>query len=121
MLLQGPHRLGKQAYIYHLQLLVSQFLISSASQVEEAVRGILGGGAHQLPFDADAPLMSSAGLDSLGAVELRSVLEASLGGRLQLPPTRVFDYPSMAAITDYLVAKVGEGGCGQEAWTMWVL
>lgn len=48
---------------------------------------------------ADAPLMDS-GLDSLGAVEFRSSLEARLS--VQLPPTLVFDYPSLSAIVGYL-------------------
>lgn len=48
---------------------------------------------------ADAPLMDS-GLDSLGAVEFRSSLESRLS--LQLPPTLVFDYPSLSAIVGYL-------------------
>lgn len=41
-----------------------------------------------------------SGLDSLGAVEFRSSLEARLS--LQLPPTLVFDYPSLSAIVGYL-------------------
>lgn len=41
-----------------------------------------------------------SGLDSLGAVEFRSSLEARLS--LQLPPTLVFDYPSLSAIVSYL-------------------
>lgn len=47
----------------------------------------------------DAPLMDS-GLDSLGAVEFRSSLEARLS--VPLPPTLVFDYPSLSAIVGYL-------------------
>lgn len=42
----------------------------------------------------------AAGLDSLGAVELRNSLEGSL--HMQLPGTLVFDYPSTAALVDYL-------------------
>lgn len=41
-----------------------------------------------------------AGLDSLGAVELRSSLEAKL--QLELPPTLVFDYPSIRDIAAYV-------------------
>lgn len=41
-----------------------------------------------------------SGLDSLGAVEFRSSLEAKMS--LALPPTLVFDYPSVSAIVGYL-------------------
>lgn len=54
---------------------------------------------------ADAPLMDS-GLDSLGAVEFRSSLEARLS--VQLPPTLVFDYPSLSAIAGYLDTMLAE-------------
>jgi hypothetical protein len=46
----------------------------------------------------------AAGLDSLGAVELRNGLEARFG--LQLPGTLVFDHPSVAALSGYLHARV---------------
>jgi acyl carrier protein len=52
---------------------------------------------------ADEPLMA-AGLDSLGSVELRNTLEASLA--LTLPPTLVMDYPTAAAIAAYAAAKM---------------
>jgi len=57
----------------------------------------------------DAPLMA-AGLDSLGAVELRNALESRLGGAggaLTLPPTMIFDYPTTAALAGFISSQVG--------------
>eukprot|EP00963_Diacronema_lutheri_P014534 scaffold3126_cov908-Pavlova_lutheri.AAC.1 len=56
--------------------------------------------------DADEPLMA-AGLDSLGAVEVRNGIERSVG--LELPGTLVFDYPSISAISVYLEECLGVG------------
>ncbi|MCP4465660.1 MAG: type I polyketide synthase, partial [Halieaceae bacterium] len=58
------------------------------------VQGVLGA-----PVGDEEPLMA-AGLDSLGAVELRNTLESSLG--MQLPGTLVFDYPTTNAIQDFI-------------------
>ena len=49
--------------------------------------------------DAGAPLME-AGLDSLGAVELRAALSAAFG--VELPATLIFDYPSVSALSRHL-------------------
>lgn len=78
-------------------------------QVEDAVRSILGG-----EISAEEPLMQ-AGLDSLGAVELKNALEARVG--LQLPGTLVFDYPTAAALTSYLQSLLPTGDVAPAAAT----
>jgi acyl carrier protein len=78
-------------------VLLAQQADQIRSHVAAAVSSVLGGAGG---VAADAPLMS-AGLDSLGAVELRNALEARVG--LALPPTLVFDYPSMDAISQYII------------------
>ena len=62
-------------------------------QVTSAVAAVLGGSV-----EADEPLMD-AGLDSLGAVELRNALAKVVG--MELPGTLVFDYPSSQALIGY--------------------
>lgn len=52
---------------------------------------------------ADQPLMA-AGLDSLGAVELRNSLQGQLG--LELPSTLVFDYPTVDSMAQYIASKL---------------
>lgn len=54
-------------------------------------------------LDPAAPL-KDAGLDSLMAVELRNVLTRSLA--TPLPATLLFDYPSLDALTEFLMAAL---------------
>ena len=67
-------------------------------QVADAVRSILG-----TEVSRTEPLMA-AGLDSLGAVELKNALEGRLG--LQLPGTLVFDYPTVDALSDFVTSQM---------------
>ena len=48
--------------------------------------------------------LTSAGLDSLGAVELRKELAGLTG--LELPSTLVFDYPSAQAIAELVAGQL---------------
>ena len=58
-----------------------------------------------LGFDIapDEPLME-AGLDSIGAVELRNSVGAKFG--IELPATVTFDHPSPAALARFLAARL---------------
>ena len=77
-----------------------------SSAVDAVVSGLVGRAVAP-----DEPLMA-AGLDSLGAVELRSSLETRLG--LSLPATLVFDYPSSAALVGALDSMVAATAAAQE-------
>jgi acyl carrier protein len=70
---------------------------------DQAIK-VLGLDAVQV-VDYDQPL-NDLGLDSLMAVELRSLLSAGLGLARSLPATLVFDYPTIAALTSYLAEQV---------------
>jgi acyl transferase domain-containing protein len=72
--------------------------------VEERVVKALGLDPSRPP-DRARPLQE-LGLDSLLAVELRNVLSNGLGLQRRLPATLLFDYPSVAAIADYLAREL---------------
>ena len=67
------------------------------SQVQEALRGVLGS-----EVGAEQPLME-AGLDSLSSVEFRNSLEGKVG--VELPTTLVFDHPTPAAVAAFLAGQ----------------
>ena len=71
-----------------------------SAEILKCTRDILGDS-----IEVDQPLMA-AGLDSLGAVELRNSIQSSL--QIELPATFVFDYPSISSMATYLVSFVGE-------------
>ncbi|CEM36439.1 unnamed protein product, partial [Vitrella brassicaformis CCMP3155] len=55
------------------------------------------------------------GLDSLSAVELRNTLSRRLG--VKLPATTLFDYPTLGAMIDFLVAETASEG-EKTPWTI---
>ena len=63
----------------------------------EAVLGIVRRTAGGL-VDADAPLIG-VGIDSLGAVELRNLVQETVGEGMSLPTTIVFDHPTTRHLT----------------------
>ena len=64
--------------------------------LQSMVSGLLG-----QDIGTDVPLME-AGLDSIGAVELRNSVASQYG--IDLPPTVTFDQPTVRALADYLAA-----------------
>ena len=83
--------------------------ISSLEAVLEMVRRTAGGSV-----DADAPLME-AGVDSLGAVELRNQLQRAVGDGVALSSTLMFDHPTARQVAVHLrgpepsAADIGDG------------
>ena len=65
-------------------------------QVAAAVQQVIGSSP-----DSHQPLME-AGLDSLGAVELRNALSSAFA--VELPATVTLDYPSIAALSTYVAS-----------------
>ena len=59
--------------------------------------------------DADAPLME-AGVDSLGAVELRNQLQRAAGSSVALPSTIVFDHPTARSLAVFLAPRADADG-----------
>mmetsp|Transcript_47659 Transcript_47659/g.107262 ORF Transcript_47659/g.107262 Transcript_47659/m.107262 type:complete len:127 (+) Transcript_47659:3-383(+) len=68
------------------------------NKVQELAGAIIG---DTEDLELDTPLME-AGLTSNSAVLLRDELSKDLPG-ISLPPTLIFDYPSVATITEFVV------------------
>jgi len=73
-----------------------------AAHIRRIAAGVLGM-SDPSAINAQQPLQE-LGLDSLMAVELRNKLGQAVGRTL--PATLLFEYPSIAALTDYLAAEV---------------
>ncbi len=57
-------------------------------------------------------LCRAAGVDSIGAVELRNALESRTS--LRLPATLIFDHPTSDALSMHLVSQLAAGAAGPE-------
>ena len=77
---------------------ILQVYTDVSAYVTSLVEGLIGGQVAQ-----DQPFME-AGLDSLGAVELRNTLATRYS--LDLPASLIFDYPTVAALSSFLVASM---------------
>lgn len=73
-----------------------------SNKIQEIAKIIIG---DEDEIEVDTPLMQ-AGLTSNTAVILRDQLASNMPG-VNLPPTLMFDYPSIQAITDFIGEKLG--------------
>ena len=84
---------------------------NSAEENHSSISAMVLRSVHDVVTNEDlAPndeLMES-GMDSLGSTELINLLKQEVGDALVLPSTFVYDYPTPAAITDYLIEQLAE-------------
>ena len=82
--------------LLHSSAVHTAALSLDASAVLEMVRQTAGSLA-----DLDAPL-SESGLDSLGAIELRNMLQNAAGKTLSVPATLLFEHPTVRQVIAHL-------------------
>ncbi len=71
--------------------------LRSLQELQALLSGLVGS-----PVPADQPLME-AGLDSIGAVELRNAVSEKFG--IELPATVTFDYPTAADLARFVMQR----------------
>merc|ERR1719424_1516154 len=75
-----------------------------AAKIKEVALAIIGEDADDEGVEMDTPLME-AGLTSSTAVLMSEELKAAIPG-VKLPPTAMFDYPSIAAMAEFLLEQL---------------
>ena len=101
---KGATRTGKAKVKAKQVQMSAEFVFGS---VHDAVKQVVGSSVGD-----DEPLMS-AGLDSLGSVEFANVLTQAFS--MQMPGTLVFDYPSVRAISEFILGALPKGGDEEES------
>jgi acyl transferase domain-containing protein/NADPH:quinone reductase-like Zn-dependent oxidoreductase/thioesterase domain-containing protein/short-subunit dehydrogenase len=74
--------------------------------VAEAVAKVLGTPVARIAVDRP---LSEQGFDSLMNVELRNILQRSVGSDVSLPATLTFHHPSLKAITTFIAQQLSAG------------
>lgn len=77
--------------------MLGQAFSQLSAEISQIVRQMLGRAVSE-----EQPL-TEAGLDSLGALELRASLASAFN--LELPATLIFDYPSISALAKFLASQ----------------
>ena len=88
---------------------VARGAVVSLEAVLEMVKSTAGSAV-----DADAPLME-AGVDSLGAVELRNQLQRAVGQSVALSSTLMFDHPTARSVAVHLQGEQPGPACSVSA------
>jgi len=103
-------RRGRRRRVAASSSLPAQSSKETTAAVTRAVRGLLGEEVSG-EIEVEAPLMEM-GLDSLAATELVRELSEEFG--LQLPPTLLFDYPTITALAEHLQSQLQIGAAPTE-------
>lgn len=116
--LQSPKSIGKLPLDIILLAIRVQMQVDATASISRCVQSVLG----HLP-SLQQPLME-AGLDSLGAVELRNSLALTFSNS-NLPATLIFDYPSIAALATFFGSQSAASGprpaSSQGSWSELVM